>query len=364
MKTPGTIWLKLRSLWQRKAVKREIDEELRFHIEQRTTENITAGMSPEEAGREARKRFGNIQTVREECRETRGASLGETVWQDVRFGLRMMRKNPGFTATAVIVLALAIGGTSAMFSIINALMMRPLAVKSPDELVQIYSKDKKPSGGYRGFSYPNYVDIREKNTVFTDVLGSSFGMLGVAEGDTTRRCFGSLVSANYFKTFGVRLAAGREFLPEEERPGSAIPVVIVSYNYWKRTGANPALVGQIVQINSQDLQVVGIAPEFFSGTTTLVSPEFWLPLGMYEAIGSAVTNERKERLDDRNHQSLVLVGRLKPGLAMTEAQVRLQSVASRLEEDYPAANKDQTFELGRLPVNDNYFSWSATIKNH
>jgi predicted permease len=173
-------------------------------------------------------------------------------------------------------------------------------------------------------------------------------MVGVTEGETTRRCFGALVSANYFKTFGVQLAGGREFLPEDERPGSAVPVVIVSHNYWKRTGADPAMVGRMVRINSRTFQVVGIAPEFFTGTTSVFSPDFWLPLGMYEAVVNDFMNERKQRLDDRSNHGLMLVGRLKPGMTMSQAQAQLQSLASQLETAYPDANKDHTIELGEL----------------
>ena len=270
------------------------------------------------------------------------------LYQDLRYGVRMLLRNPGFTTVAALVLALAIGGTTAMFTIINSLVFRPLAVKAPDELVRLYSKDKKPGGGYRSFSYPNYVDLRERNAAFRDVLGFAVAMVGVSEGDTTRRTFATLVSANYFPTFGVRLAAGRDFLPEEERPGSAVPVVIVSHTYWKKTGADPALVGQTLRINARVFQVIGIAPEFFTGTTTLFSPEFWLPLGMYETMANDFMNAKRQRLDDRNHHCLMLVGRLKPGVTSAAAQNQLQSLASQLAEAYPTENKDSTFELGRL----------------
>ena len=268
--------------------------------------------------------------------------------QDIKFGLRMMRRSPGFTAVAVLMLTLGIGGTAAVFGIINTLVWRPIAAQEPARLVRIYSKDKKPTGGYRDFSYPNVTELREKNSAFTDVAAFSVCMVAVNEGDLIRKTFTLLVSANYFDTFGVRLPKGRAFLPEEEKPGSAIPVVIASHNYWRKAGSDPDLVGKSIRLNSRAFTVVGIAPETFTGTSAMFSPEFWLPLGMYETVANDFMNEKEQSLADRQNHALMLVGRLKPGLSLAAAQTQLQPLAARLEEAFPDVNKDQTFEVGKL----------------
>jgi predicted permease len=264
--------------------------------------------------------------------------------QDIRYSFRMWRKAPGFTAITVLVLALGIGGTSAMFTLINAVALRPLPVKSPDQLVRVYSKENKPGVVYHDFSYPNYADMREHNALFSDLLAFEITMVGLEEGDLTRRTLAMSVSANYFSVFGVRLAAGRPFTAEEERPGSGIPVAIVSYPYWQKTGANPALLGKTIRINSRPFQVVGIAPEFFTGTTPMFSPDFWLPLGMHEALAY----EDHSRLDDRQHECLWLVGRLKGGLDLAQAQTQVSGLTRELAEIDPEAGQDRTLELGKL----------------
>jgi predicted permease len=268
--------------------------------------------------------------------------------QDIKFGLRMMRRSPGFSAVAVLVLMLGIGGTSAMFGIINTLVWRPISAQEPDRLVRIFSKDKKPTGGYRSFSYHNFTEVREKNSAFTGVAAFSVCMAGVNEGDLIRKTFTFLASANYFDIFGVRMWKGRAFLPEEEKPGSAVPVAVVSYTYWRKAGSDPDLVGKTIRLNSRAFTVVGIAPEGFTGTSAMFSPEFWLPLGMYEAVANDFTNEKKQTLADPKNHALMLVARLKPGLSLAAAQTQLQPLAARLEEALPDVNKDQTYEVGKL----------------
>ena len=173
-------------------------------------------------------------------------------------------------------------------------------------------------------------------------------MVGLSEGDTTRRVFADIVSANYFTTFGVPLFQGRSFTPEEERPASAIPVVIVSYSYWKKSGADSQLLGKGVRINNRIYTVVGIAPAGFTGTTAMISPELYLPLGVYEMAINDFEGVGRA-LAARSSQDLILVGRLRPGVSQKSADALLATAASQLARAYPEDDKDQTFLVQPLP---------------
>jgi len=266
----------------------------------------------------------------------------------------MLLHKPGFTIAAVAVLSLGIGANTAIFSLVNAFLLKPLVIHKPEELVGCFSRDtRKPD--YRAFSYPNYVDLRENNNVFTSLAAHNMAMIGLAEGDTTRRLFGDVVSSNYFATFGVSLFRGRPFTALEERPGSGIPSAIVSYSFWKKTGADPQLLGKTLRINGRFCNVVGIAPEGFTGTTALISPELFLPLGMYEHLMNDFEGHGRP-LAARNNHTLILVGRLRPGLKPQTADPLLAAAASRLEQAYPGENKNQTFiarRLSRMSISTN-----------
>jgi len=160
----------------------------------------------------------------------------ENLWKDVLYGVRMLARNPGFSAIAVVVLAFGIGANTAIFGIVNSLLLRPIMAENPEELMGCYSKNTERPDSYRGFSYPNYKDLSENNAVFTELMAHDLTMVGLTEGDATRRIFAEIISSNYFDMFGVGLFRGRPFLPEEEAPGGGIPVVIVSYQHWKKTG--------------------------------------------------------------------------------------------------------------------------------
>src|SRR5689334_5817637 len=203
--------------------------------------------------------------------------------KDLRYALRTWRRTPGFAATVVIVLALGIGANSAIFTFVNALLFRPLPGRV-SELVGVYSHDSTRPDSYRDFSYPGYADVRERGEIFDGVLAHAFALVGRPAGDTTRRSFVELVSANYFDVLGVPLAAGRPFSVDEERPGADMAVVIASYAAWRDSGFDPAFVGRTVRINTRDFTIVGVAPDGFTGTTALVSPELWLPLGVFDRV--------------------------------------------------------------------------------
>jgi predicted permease len=263
------------------------------------------------------------------------------ILQDLRFGTRTLLKAPGFTAVAVAVLALGIGANSAMFTLVNALLFRPLAGQA-DEMVGLYSHDRTKADSYRAFSYPNYADIRGRNDLFAGLMAHTYSMVGVPAGDTTRQTFIEVVSSNYFETLGVRLAAGRSFSLEEERPGARIPVVVVSHD---RGG----VLGQTIEVNSIAFTVVGVAPRGFTGTMALVAPEMWMPLGMFDIVVTDVFKTRGSTLGDRAHTPLIVAGRLKPGVTIDEAGARLDVMSRQMEQAYPAENKDQLLTVSALP---------------
>ncbi|MEO8502393.1 MAG: ABC transporter permease [Acidobacteriota bacterium] len=246
----------------------------------------------------------------------------ETLLRDMKHGVRLLFKQPGFTLAALAVLALGIGANTAMFSLVNAFLLKPLTIEKPEELLGVYSRDAKKVDSYRGFSYPEFADLRDGNRVFSSLTAHNMALVGLSEdAATTRRVFADMVTSNYFSTFGVSMFRGRAFTADEERPGSGIPVVIVSHSFWKRGGADPALVGTTLRINSKLFTVVGIAPEGFSGTTALISSELYMPLGMYESLVNDF--EGGARPLDRDNHALIVIGRLRPGMTREAADAQL-----------------------------------------
>ncbi len=268
--------------------------------------------------------------------------------QDFRFAFRQLWKSPGFTIAAVTVLALGIGVNTAIFSLVDTMLLKPPAYKEPSEIVQLFSQDKKNPKSFRSFSYPTYSDIREQSTVFSGVLAHYDMIVGLGEKGNTRRTLADLVSANYFSVLGVSPAYGRSFLPEEEKPGRDQRVAIVSYRFWQKHSSDLSLLGQSLLINGRAFTVIGIMPEGFTGVTSIFSPEVWLPLGVYDDIASDLGSARTNSLADRGTNNLMLIGRLKPGVTEAAASPALKGLAANLEAAFPVEQKNQTFMTAPL----------------
>ena len=267
--------------------------------------------------------------------------------QDLRYAVRSFAKAPAFTTVAIIVLALGIGANSATFTVVNALLFRPVPAQG-EGIVGLFRFDRTKPDSYRAFAYPNYTEIREKSDVFDGLAAHTFSMAGVPAGDSTRRIFVELVSANYFDTLRIALALGRPFRPEEERPGANIPVVIVGYDKWRAAGFDPAFVGSTMKINATDFTVVGVAPQGFGGTMALASPELWLPLGVFDTVVNDIFKNSGGGLADPVAGTVIVLGRLKPGVTIEMARARLDTLSQQMATEAPI-NKDQGISVARLP---------------
>lgn len=270
-----------------------------------------------------------------------------TVLQDFRFALRVLAKSPGFTAAAVLVLALGIGLNTATFSAIYALAFSPRPLAAPDELVQLYTQDTQKPSDFRAFSHSAYRELRERRDLFTGVLAQNLTLVAVGEGHTARRALAAVVSANFFEVLGVPPARGRGFTAAESTPGADLPVVIVSQHTWKNAG-QPDL-GSALRINGRLHTLVGVMPKHFTGTGALFGPDFYLPLGLFDSLaGDAGTGERRS-LARADVFPLLLVARLQPGVSATAAASALAGVATAFERLDPVGYRDKTILLGPLP---------------
>jgi predicted permease len=253
--------------------------------------------------------------------------------QDTRFALRTLRRTPGFTITAVVTLALGIGANIGMFSLVNGLLLRPL-YERPDEVVAVSSRSTIPKGGYRGVSYPNYLDLQQGTTdIFANLAAYSTVFVGLDVGEGPRRTMASAVTANFFQTFGMPLALGRFFTTEEAQPGARIRVAIVSHSLWQQRDAGANIFSRQMQINGEPFTVLGVAAPGFTGTG-IPGPDVWFPFGAQGRYAGA-----------RDAHDLAVVGRLRAGTSVEAAAPVLATVARRLEREFPAINSGYTLKM-------------------
>ncbi len=269
------------------------------------------------------------------------------VLRDLRHSVRLLRRTPGFSLVAISILTLGIGANTAVFSLVNALVLQPRQGRI-DTAVGVFSRSRVKAEDYRDFSYPQYLDLRDHGGVFESLMAHTFTTVGVREGERTRSSFAAVVSSNYFSTLGIPLAAGRAFTLEEERPGAGIPVMVASYAAWRHSGFDPQFVGRTIRVNATDVTVIGVTPKGFAGTMTIVSPEWWLPIGMYDRMVNEMFRPRATGLDDRLNDTFNLVGVLRAGVTNAGAEKQLDALAVRLSTEYPESDKDRAFILAGL----------------
>ena len=320
---------RLRSSLQKQKLDENLDEELQFHIEMRVKEFIAAGMTPEDARRQAARLFGNRVLLKERTRDMDTIGWIETLGQDLRYGVRMLAKNPGFTTAAVLTLALGIGANTAIFSVVNSVLLNPLPYWQPDQLVALYSATAE--GDKSTSSYPNFRDWVHDNRSFSALAAyrpDGFNFTAVGEPE---RVPAEMVSASFFPLLGVQPILGRTFLPNEDQVGSA-PVVLISDGLWKRKfGYSPDVLGKVVTLNGVTYTVVGvIPPNFRYHGRNFQQSDVYVPIGQWN---EPTFHDRKVG------NAMSVVGRLKPGITLDQANADMKAFARHLADEYPEANK-------------------------
>jgi putative ABC transport system permease protein len=329
------LLLRIRSLFRCAEQDRDLDAEMSAHLELAIEENLRRGLPPAEARRQAFLRFGGPQQAREEHREARSLPVFETLLQDIRYSFRMLRKSPGFTAIAVLTLAFGIGTNTAIFSMVNALLLHPYRFHNLDSLVLLFENrgiDEGPDA--RRISPGDLTDVRANSQLFEDIATYQYRDFNVSSEGRVDVAWGCRVSANFFSVLGAVPAQGRLFSANEEQPGSD-QSVIVSNRFWQSRFASDAqFVGKIIRLNGRNYTVAGIMPPDFDYP---ISMELWVPLALSETEKS-----------DRAQLSLYALGRLKPGFSVSQVNAALNNSSRRLSELYPKTNAGRALNLLQL----------------
>ncbi|HYG61443.1 MAG TPA: ABC transporter permease, partial [Thermoanaerobaculia bacterium] len=341
MRSTDKMQLRLRSLFLRPRVEAELDAELAFHIDQLTAEHVAAGMSPREARHAAMREFGGVTQIQERVRDTWGIRWLEQLLQDLGFALRTFRRSPTLTLVALLSLALGIGANTAIFSMLNAFLLRPLPVHDPAGLVAVGDPTRVhdlSEGTVRTdlFSYPLYRELRERNRVFTGMFASgdagrlTVGDASAAGAETVR---GRLVSGNFFAVLAVDALLGRTFTEADDRAPGAAPYVVLSHRYWERRfAADPRAVGQTLTLNGHPFTIVGVTPPEFFGDVVGGSNDLWIPLSMQPQV-----HPGRMYLDRWDIGWLLLMGRLQPGASIERARAEMNTLVPRVLAGLSAA---------------------------
>jgi predicted permease len=342
---------RLGALFRNRHLEDELDAELRSHLEMAMDENLRKGMSAQEARRQALRAFGGVDRVKELYRDQRGLPMIETAVRDLRFGLRILRRNPGFSVLAILCLTLGIGANAAVFSWIEGILLRPYPlVANQDRLLAVGGTNRGESGS-TDVSWPDFLDFRSRCTLIDAFIAEKITGTTLSIGDRAERAIGSIVSSNYFDAIGVHPILGRGFHPSEDSGRNAHPVTVISYQLWKdRFGRDPAIVGRTQVLNGLPHTIIGVAPEGFYGTFVGYAFQFWVPVSMQAQFDAGVY-----KLEDRGARWIEGFVRPKPGVTARQAQAEISEVARRLEAEYPETNRGRgikLFPLWQTPFNN------------
>ena len=330
--------LRLRSLFQKSRVEQELTEELRFHLEKLMEENLARGMTREESRYAALRELGGVEQIKEECRDMRRVNYIESFLQDVRYGLRMLAKNPGFTAVAVLTLALGIGGNVAVFSLLDAVSLRPLPYSHPDRLFMLFPIETKSQRAMVSSSYPNFQDWHEQSHAFEGMAAFHEEPLNLTGTPEPERLDGLSSTPGLFALLGIHPLLGREFGPDDHQH-----VVLLSYELWQRRfGGDAGIIGKSIHLEGRTCTVLGV-----------LSPHFHFPPHRWgrapEVFVPVIPNP------ERGQNYLRVIGRLAPGITEQQARTEMNGIAARLAGAYPGTDRDQGIDvepLGQYVVSD------------
>ena len=324
-----------------------MDEELQFHLDRERQANLARGMAPEEARRQAAVTFGSRERAREECREQRPRWALESLLRDLRYGLRGLIHNPGFTAVAVLTLALGIGANTTIFSLLDQALLRALPVRDPGQLVvlsfagaqsgHVHSDGGSTPDHHYEFSYPMYRDMREKNTVFSGLIAAAVAPVGVTWNNHAESVRAEMVSGNYFQTLGVQAAVGRLFVAGDETAPGANPIAVLSFDYWKTHLAEASVTGKTLLVNGTPFTIAGVAAPGFHSMVWGRVPDVYVPLTMQRVV-----EPEWDYLPDHHAYWINVVGRLKPGVRWGEARSSLNALFVSLRREEFTLQHDQS----------------------
>jgi putative ABC transport system permease protein len=333
-----SVWRRLLSLGGRGRRARDVEDEIAFHLAMRQEDQRRAGASPEDARLGAQRRFGNVTVLQEQTREMWTFPSFESFVQDLRYAFRTLRKARGFTTVAILVLAIGIGANTAMFSLVDAMLLRGLPYPDPDRLVMLIGNVQRAAVERRGNSYPDHLDWRAKATRFVDMAAVDTTTMTLMDLEEPERIPVETVSASYFGVLGVAPARGRTFRPDEDEVANRDAVVVLSDGLWRRRfGADPSIVNRTIQSATRTYTVVGIMPPGFAGISD--TAQLWIP---FVLSGTA--------LDNRAQRGFQTVARLKPDATVDAARAELDVISKQLERAYPQTNEKRGVEVSPLSV--------------